>query len=178
MTTRRTILQSTSTGFGWLAFNALHQQWAGAAAPPKTINPLAPKEPHFAARAKRVIFMFMQGGPSHLDTFDYKPELAKAEANKVQKYMGSVFEFKPRGKSGIMISEAFPELAKHADELCLLNGMQTRTNAHRMATVALHIGSGTFVRPSMGAWIVYGLGTEAEDLPGFVTCLLYTSRCV
>ncbi len=169
MTTRRSILQSTSTGFGWLAFNALHQQWASAAAPPKTINPLAPKEPHFAAKAKRVIFMFMQGGPSHLDTFDYKPELAKAEADKVQKYMGSVFEFKPRGKSGLMISEAFPELAKHADELCLLNGMQTRTNAHQMATVALHIGSETFVRPSMGAWIVYGLGTVAEDLPGFVT---------
>ena len=169
MNTRRNLLQSSSAGFGWLAFNALHQQWASAAAPPKTINPLAPKEPHFAAKAKRVIFMFMQGGPSHLDTFDYKPELAKAEADKVQRYMGAVFEFKPRGKSGIMISEAFPELAKHADDLCLLNGMQTRTNAHQMATVALHIGSETFVRPSMGAWIVYGLGTEAEDLPGFVT---------
>ena len=169
MTTRRRILQSTSTGFGWLAFNALHQQWANAAAPLKTINPLAPKPPHFTAKAKRVIFMFMQGGPSHLDTFDYKPELAKAASNKVQKYMGSVFEFKPRGKSGIMISDAFPELSKHADDLCLLNGMQTRTNAHQMATVALHIGSETFVRPSMGAWIVYGLGTEAEDLPGFVT---------
>jgi hypothetical protein len=91
MTTRRSILQSTSTGFGWLAFNALHQQWASAAAPPKTINPLAPKPPHFAPKAKRVIFMFMQGGPSHLDTFDYKPELAKAEEQKVQKYMGSAF---------------------------------------------------------------------------------------
>jgi hypothetical protein len=169
MTTRRHILQSTSTGFGWLAFNALHQEWANAAAPLKTINPLAPKPPHFAAKAKRVIFMFMQGGPSHLDTFDYKPELAKAESDKIQKYMGSVFEFKPRGKSGIMISDAFPELSKHADHLCLLNGMQTRTNAHQMATVALHIGSETFVHPSMGAWIVYGLGTEAEDLPGFVT---------
>jgi hypothetical protein len=85
MTTRRSILQYTSTGFGWLAFNALHQQWANAAAPPKTLNPLAPKEPHFPAKAKRVIFMFMQGGPSHLDTFDYKPELAKAEANKEQR---------------------------------------------------------------------------------------------
>lgn len=169
MTSRRHILQSTSTGFGWLAFNALHQQWASAAAPPKTINPLAPKPSHFAPKAKRVIFMFMQGGPSHLDTFDWKPELAKAEANKVSKYMGSKFEFKPRGRSGLMISDAFPELSKQADDLCLLNGMQTRTNAHQMATVALHIGSETFVRPSMGAWVVYGLGTEAEDLPGFVT---------
>ncbi len=169
MITRRHVLQSTSTGFGWLAFNALHQQWANAAAPPKTLNPLAPKPPHFAPKAKRVIFMYMQGGPSHLDTFDWKPELAKAEAQKVQKYMGSAFEFKPRGQSGLMISEAFPELSKHADDLCVLNGMQTRTNAHQMATVALHIGSETFVWPSMGAWIVYGLGTEAEDMPGFVT---------
>ncbi len=169
MNTRRTLLQSTSAGFGWLAFNALHQQWANAAAPPKTINPLAPKPPHFAPKAKRVIFMFMQGGPSHLDTFDWKPDLAKAEENKVAKYMGAKFEFKPRGKSGLMISEAFPELAKQADDLCILNGMQTRTNAHQMATVALHIGNETFVRPSMGAWVVYGLGTEAEDLPGFVT---------
>lgn len=169
MTTRRSFLQSTSTGFGWLAFNALHQQWASAAAPPKTLNPLAPKPPHFAARAKRVIFMFMQGGPSHLDTFDYKPELVKAQEKKVAKYMGSVFDFKPRGKSGLMISDAFPELSRHADDLCILNGMQTRTNSHQMATVALHIGNETFVRPSMGAWIVYGLGTEAEDLPGFVT---------
>ena len=169
MITRRSILQSTSAGFGWLAFNALHQQWASAAAPPKTINPLAPKAPHFAAKAKRVIFMFMQGGPSHLDTFDYKPELVKAQEAKTAKYMGTAFDFKPRGKSGLMISNAFPELSKHADDLCILNGMQTRTNAHQMATVALHIGSETFVRPSMGAWIVYGLGSEAEDLPGFVT---------
>lgn len=166
---RRHVLQSTSAGFGWLAFHALHQQWANAAAPPKTINPLAPKPAHFAAKAKRVIFMFMQGGPSHLDTFDWKPELAKAQEQGVQKYMGSVFKFAPRGQSGLMISDAFPELAKHADHLCLLNGMKTATNAHQMATVALHIGSETFVRPSMGAWIVYGLGTEAEDLPGFVT---------
>ncbi|HYF35756.1 MAG TPA: DUF1501 domain-containing protein [Prosthecobacter sp.] len=166
---RRHLLQSSSAGFGWLAFNALHQQWAAAAAPPKTINPLAPKPPHFEPKAKRVIFMFMQGGPSHLDTFDWKPELAKAEEQKIQKYMGSAFKFAPRGKSGLMISDAFPNLAKHADDLCLLNGMRTATNAHQMATVALHIGSETFVRPSMGAWIVYGLGTEAEDLPGFVT---------
>lgn len=166
---RRHLLQTSSAGFGWLALSALHQQWAGAAAPPKTINPLAPKPSHFPPRAKRVIFMFMQGGPSHLDTFDWKPELAKAGQQRVAKYTGSVFEFKPRGQSGLMISDAFPELSKHADDLCLLNGMQTRTNAHQMATVALHIGSETFVRPSMGAWIVYGLGTEAEDLPGFVT---------
>ncbi len=169
MTTRRSILQSTSAGFGWLAFNALHPQWAQAAAPAKTIHPLAPKPPHFAPRAKRVIFLFMQGGPSHLDTFDWKPELRKAQQQGLAKYTGSVFDFKPRGQSGLMISEAFPELSKHADDLCILNGMQTRTNAHQMATVALHIGSETFVRPSMGAWIVYGLGTEAEDLPGFVT---------
>ena len=88
-------------------------------------NPFGVRQPHHEPKAKRVIFMFMQGGPSHLDTFDYKPELAKAEEHKIQKYMGSAFEFKPRGKSGIMISDAFPELSKHADDLCLLNGMQT-----------------------------------------------------
>lgn len=166
---RRTLLQSAGAGFGWLAFNALHSRWAQAAAPAKTSHPLAPKPPHFAPRAKRVIFLFMQGGPSHLDTFDWKPELRKAQEQGLAKYTGSVFDFRPRGQSGLMISDAFPELSKHADDLCILNGMQTRTNAHQMATVALHIGSETFVRPSMGAWIVYGLGTEAEDLPGFVT---------
>ena len=158
--TRRDFLALTSAGFGWMALSALAAE--------KSANPLAPKQPHFKARAKRVIFLFMQGGPSHLDTFDWKPELAK-EKGGPHKLLGSVFKFNPSGKSGLMISEVFPQLAKHADELCLLNGMNTRTNSHVQATVALHVGSETFVRPSMGAWITYGLGSLAEDLPGFVT---------
>jgi len=159
--TRRDFLQLTSSGFGWLAFSALAAE--------RTTNPLAPKQPHFAPRAKRVIFLFMQGGPSHLETFDWKPELAKRGKGGPHQLLGSVLKFAPHGQSGVMISEAFPQLAKHADELCILNGMQTRTNSHVQATVALHTGSETFVRPSVGAWITYGLGSLAEDLPGFVT---------
>ncbi len=166
MLTRRSLLESSSLGFGALALNALHSQWAEAARP-SMINPLAPREPHHPARAKRVIFMYMQGGPTHLDTFDYKPQLKKQDG--VSRLLGPVFDFKPRGKSGLMISEAFPALSEHADDLCILNGMKTNNPGHQQATVALHIGSEMFVRPSMGAWVVYGLGSEAEDLPGFVT---------
>ncbi len=158
--TRRDFLQLTGAGFGWLALSALAN--AGT-------NPLAPKKPHFAAKAKRVIFLFMQGGPSHLETFDWKPELARVGKGGHHQLLGSVFKFNPSGKSGLMISEVFPQLAKHADELCILNGMKTRTNSHVQATVALHTGTEAFVRPSMGAWITYGLGSLAEDLPGFVT---------
>lgn len=166
MMNRRSLLQSSSLGFGMLALNALHSQWAGAARP-SMINPLAPRQPHFVPKAKRVIFMYMAGGPTHLDTFDFKPELKKQDGNN--RLLGSVYDFKPSGKSGILISEVFPELSKHADDLCLLNGMKTNNPGHQQATVALHIGSEMFVRPSVGAWVVYGLGSEAEDLPGFVT---------
>ena len=158
---RRRFLQRTSAGFGWLALSALA---AGKAA-----SPLAPREPHFKPRARRVIFLFMQGGPSHLDTFDWKPELARVGKGGPHKLLGAVTEFRAAGRSGLMIAEVFPELARHADKLCLLNGMQTRTNSHVQATIALHTGSETFVRPSFGAWITYGLGSLAEDMPGFVT---------
>lgn len=171
VTGRRAFLQQTSAGFGWLAFSALAAQQARAEnAAGAYVNPLAPKPPHFPARAKRVIFLYMQGGPSHLETFDWKPELAKVEPEKRRStLLAPVLNFKPCGKSGLMISEAFPELSKHADDLCLLNGMWTNNPGHAQATVALHTGNERFVRPSVGAWTVYGLGTEAEDLPGFVT---------
>lgn len=143
--------------------SALHAQWARAAGG----NPLAPRQPHHLAKARRVIFLFMQGGPSHLDTFDWKPELAQAGANS--RLLAPVFKFAPQGKSGLMISEIFPHLSTHADRLCVLNGMRTKNPSHQQATVAVHTGNEMFVRPSMGAWIVYGLGSEAEDLPGFVT---------
>ncbi|MDB6120308.1 MAG: Sulfatase [Verrucomicrobiaceae bacterium] len=160
-TTRRQILQNTSAGFGWLALSAL------AADKNKTqyINPLAPKEPHFPAKAKRVIFMFMNGGPSHLESFDYKPALAKAGG----RYLAPQFDYKPRGKSGIMISEAFPHLSEMADDLCLINSVTTKNPGHQQAVVALHTGNENFVRPSLGAWVSYGLGTEASDLPAFIT---------
>ena len=146
---------------------------------------------HVVPKAKRVIFMFMQGGPSHLETFDHKPELEKSGGKKVggKAMLAPIYKFNPHGKSGLMISEVYPHLAKHADELCLLNGMHTTSPAHPQAAIALHTGSQNFVRPSMGAWITYGLGTVNQNLPGFVTinplgrlggaqnygCLLYTS---
>ena len=162
-TTRRGFLQSTSAGFGWLAFSALRAEETK-----RYVNPLAPKATHFPAKAKRVIFLYMQGGPSHMETFDWKPQMVGHEGGAHQ-LLGPVLKFAPQGKSGLMISEAFPELSKHADELCVLNGCQTRTPSHQQATVALHTGNDMFVRPSMGAWCVYGLGSEAQDLPGYIT---------
>jgi hypothetical protein len=174
--TRRGMLQHTAAGFGWMAFAAMNAQLAQAAQ--GYSSPLAPKTPHFPGTAKRVIFLFMQGGPSHLDTFDWKPELAKsggktATSGENPKGRGTLlapqFKFSPQGESGLPISSLFPELGKHADDLCLLNGMHTSNAAHPQATIALHTGSINFVRPSMGSWVTYGLGSESENLPGFVT---------
>jgi hypothetical protein len=166
---RRGFLQETAAGFGWLALTALHAaQSRGEGA--RYHSPLAPKKPHFAPRAKRVIFLFANGGPSHLETFDYKPELARVGSSAQRgKYLPPQFAFRPAGKSGLLISEAFPHLAGQADELCILNGMRMSNPGHHQAVVSLHTGSENFVRPSMGAWIIYGLGTLADDLPGFVT---------
>lgn len=175
--TRRGMLQHTAAGFGWLAFSALNAELARAAGPSGGYtSPLLPKPPHFPAKAKRVIFLFMQGGPSHLDTFDWKPEL-KAKGGKTSDsadgrggaLLAPQFEFTPCGESGLPISELFPELGRHADDLCLLNGMHTSNAAHPQATIALHTGSINFVRPSLGSWVTYGLGTESQDLPAFVT---------
>lgn len=165
---RRGFLQNSAAGFGWLALSALHAEWAGAE-PKKFTPPLAPKQPHFKPRAKRVIFLFMSGGPSHLESFDWKPELAKAAQPGKSRYMAPVYKFSPAGKCGLMISEIFPNLAKQADELCILNGMTTKNPGHQQAVVSLHTGVENFVRPSLGAWVTYGLGTMAQDLPGFVT---------
>ncbi|QOV88236.1 DUF1501 domain-containing protein [Humisphaera borealis] len=164
---RRDVLRHSASGFGAVALAALHAQWAQgqAVAPSPYRSPLAPKPPHLPAKAKRVIFLFMEGGPSHVDTFDQKPELARAGG----RYLPGVFPFERCGKSGLPIADVFPHLSRHADELCLLNGMTTKTPGHQQAIVALHTGAENFVRPSLGSWVVYGLGTVAEDLPGFVT---------
>ncbi len=186
---RRNALKTAACGFGYLAFSALASsvtKAAGASSISSGLNdtdgftnPLAPKAPHFQPRAKRVIFMFMQGGPSHLDTFDYKPELLRAGGmnnggddgakGKKSRLLAPEFKFTPQGQSGLMISEVFPNLSRHADKLCLLNGMYTDNPAHPQATILMHTGSANFVRPSMGSWILYGLGTENQSLPGFVT---------
>ena len=178
MHTRRDFLKTSSNGFGYLAFAALAQQQALRASSSVAIGPLAPKSPHFPARAKHVIFLCMQGGPSHLDTFDYKPKLTKdagkdAPSNAGRygqaKLMGSPFKFSRQGRSGLWISELLPELGKHADELCVINSMNTDVPAHPQAFTQLHTGSQQFVRPSLGAWSLYGLGTQNENLPGFIT---------
>lgn len=151
---RRHFLQTTSLGFGWLGFSAL-----AAEAPKKS--------------AKRVIFLCMQGAPSHLDTFDWKPKLVadtgKPGTRPGTKLLGSQWKFSQHGNSGQWMSELFPNLAKCADDLCFLKGMQTEIPAHPQAYMQMHTGSFQFVRPSLGAWVHYGLGSANENLPGFIT---------
>ena len=175
--TRRNFLKTSACGFGYLAWTGLACEQAALAKGLK--NPLLPKEPHFDPKAKRVIFMFMQGGPSQHDTFEYNPDLEQADGQTVGSQLNGVqtsgailppqFKFNRHGESGLYISELFPDLARHADDLCILNGMHTDSPAHPQATVFTHTGSINFVRPSIGAWVVYGLGTENQELPGFVT---------
>lgn len=136
-------------------------------------NPLAPKQPHFAPRAKRVIFIYLPGGMSHVDSFDYKPKLIE-DAKAGRLYQGKrtllapLWEFKPRGKSGLMLSDLFPHIADCADDLCVINSMHGDHNDHYQATLGIHTGSVTFKRPSIGSWVSYGLGTENQNLPSFV----------
>ncbi len=167
---RRRILQTSGTGFGWLAFAALAHREAQASA-----KGLAPKQPHHPARAKRVIMLTMPGGPSHLDTFDYKPQLI-ADAGKPglvgkargAKLMASPFEFSQHGESGLWISSLFPHVAQMADELCLLRSMHTDIPDHTRAQLQMHTGKFQFARPSLGVWSLYGLGTVSQNLPGYV----------
>ena len=169
--TRRGLLRTMSLGFGWLALSSLLQRAGAAVAPPT--SPLAPKTPPLPARAKRVIFLTMRGGPSHVDTFDYKPKLIADTGMPGKrpgtKLLGSKWKFTKSGKSGLWISELFPNVAKHADELCLVRSMQTDLPAHPQAFLSLHTGTARFVRPSLGSWTTYGLGTPNENLPGFIT---------
>lgn len=147
-------------------------------------NPLAPKRPHFAARAKRVIFLYMHGGASHIDSFDHKPTLTKLHGkqlpdsvntgrNKFNKNLGTImkppWEFHPCGQSGLPVSDLFPHVGACADELCVIHSMHSDNPAHVPATLELHTGSQAFMRPSVGSWVTYGLGTENENLPGFIT---------
>ena len=169
---RRHMLQSLSCGFGYMALAGMANE-AAAREKAGFTSPLAPKPSHIPARAKRVIFLCMRGGPSHVDTFDYKPQLAvdqgkKAAGNGSRTYLASPWKFPQHGESGLPISDLFPHLAKHADDLCLLNGMHTEVPNHPQAYLKLHTGSFRFVRPSVGSWVLYGLGTENSDLPGFM----------
>lgn len=169
---RRHLLKSTSAGFGLVALAGMLGEQARATAP--TPKPLAAKSPHFPAKAKRIIFVFMQGAISQVDTFEYKPQLQK-DGGKPGPGGGTLtaskFKFKQYGETGSWFSELLPNIARHADKLCWLRGLHTDTPAHPQAVVQLHTGSANaaLTRPSMGAWLLYGLGTENQELPGYVT---------
>lgn len=173
---RRALLRSSSIGFGSLALASLFSGETDAAS-----SPLAVRRPNFAPRAKRVIFLFMHGGPSQVDTFDYKPELQKYDgkpfayakpriaSSKTGNLLASPFRFQQYGESGIHVSEIFPHVGQCVDDICFINSMHGSNSRHGSALLELHTGSDTFIRPSMGSWITYGLGSENQNLPGFIT---------
>lgn len=175
---RRAALKSAAAGFGWLAFAGM-RGFAAMGSPGKPL-------PVLPARAKRVIFLFMQGGPSQVDTFDPKPLLQKYDGSQMpfddarviantgkrgtdQRVMRSPWTFQRHGASGRSVSELFPHVARHVDDLCFIHSMKTEGVAHGPATLFLHCGATQSVRPSMGAWVSYGLGSENDNLPSFVT---------
>jgi hypothetical protein len=175
---RRDLLKVSSAGFGHLALAGLLAQEQAQAT---SLDPLAVKAPHFPARAKRVIFLFMHGGPSQVDTFDYKPLLKrdhgkplpfarpKVVSSETFNLLQSPWPFKQYGQSGAWVSDLFPEIAKCVDDLCIIKSMHGSNSRHGGALLELHTGSDTFIRPSMGSWITYGLGTENSSMPGFLT---------
>jgi len=179
LTSRRCMLKTTAVGFGHLAMSALLASESRAAS--ATPNPLAAKVPHFPSRAKRIVFLYMKGGPSQVDTFDPKPlldrdhgkappfALPKVTFAKQGNLLRSPWKFHRHGESGLPVSELFPHVAQHVDELCILRSVHGTNPAHGGALLKLHTGSDQFVRPSLGAWVTYGLGTENENLPAFVT---------
>ncbi len=172
---RRDMLRSTSIGFGALAFSGLCAEQIRAEAR----GPLSPKQPHFPAKAKRVIFMCMRGAPAQVDTFDYKPRDRQVASTNISPKSkgksagkgraGSVIPFSQHRESGLWIADTMPNLAKHADELCLINSMYTDLPNHPQSYLMMHTGDFRFARPSVGAWTLYGLGTENQNLPGFIS---------
>jgi len=184
---RRRFLRTTSCGFGSLALSAMLQlESAASPAKPNAGAPLAVKPTHFPARAKRIIFLFMSGGPSQMDLFDYKPELEKRSGNDLPyklpeteatvgldntKLLGNVSGFRHAGDCGLYMSDLLPHTAKHADDLCVLRAVQADSPNHPVAIRQLHTGNLFDVVPSMGSWLSYGLGTENQHLPSYITIL-------
>ena len=187
--TRRHFLKDSAAGLGAVALAALlgDAAPADAAAPEGQVNPLAPKPPHFAAKAKRVIYLHMTGSPPHLDLFDYKPELVKLDGQDcpaeflqgkrfaftsgTPKLLGTPRKFSQHGNCGMWLSDAVPHWHDLADELCLIRSMNTDQFNHAPAELLVYTGSPRSGRPSLGAWVTYGLGTENENLPGFVVLI-------
>ena len=181
---RRELLGRSGMGFGALALQHLlaDSGAAGQASPqssPRGVNPLLPRQPHFPATAKRVIHIFANGGPSHLDTFDPKPALTKysgqpmpGETPRTERKTGALFaspfRFRKYGESGLDVSELFPHVAKHADDLCVIRSMYADVPNHEPSLLLMNTGEARLVRPSMGSWLTYGLGTDNQNLPAFV----------
>ena len=176
---RREMLKNSACGFGAVALAGLMLDPRYGMAEDGE-NPLAPKPTHFSAKAKRVVYLYMDGGPSQVDTFDPKPLLAKengqpfrmkiepTQFNNIGKTLQSPWKFRNHGESGIPVSDLFPNIAKHVDELAVVRSMTSNFSEHTNANYFLHTGTGFQGRPSIGAWVGYGLGSESADLPGFV----------
>jgi hypothetical protein len=179
--TRRGMLRASACGFGQFALTALAGQQARAAQQKSTAVSASPPIPHFLPRARRVIFLFMWGGPSHVDLFDPKPRLntdsgkplagssVGSDREQLGTLLGSPFRFTQHGAGGVWMSELFPQLARHADRLCVIRSMHTEGSAHGEALLRLHTGQASLVRPSVGAWVSYGLGSDNDSLPAFIT---------
>jgi hypothetical protein len=172
---RRQFLQRFGMGFGALGLAGLLNQdfFTGAARADNDFSPLAPKNPPFPAKAKRVIHIFAQGAPSQVDTWDPKPALAQYAGKTLPDMNGvampSPFKFTRMGRSGIEVSEVFPEIGKHVDDMAIIRSMYTDIPAHEVATVMMNTGSLRLAKPCMGSWVVYGLGTENQNMPGFIS---------
>lgn len=180
---RREMLARSAQGFGGLALVALLGDKAFGEtlrSGPDTKNPLAPRMGHFDPKARSVIFLFMDGGPSQVDTFDHKPRLALENGQKIKmkvpptqfdnvgNVLQSPWKFENHGESGIPVSSLFPNIARHVDHLAVVRSMTAEFSEHTNANYFMHSGSGLQGRPSVGAWVTYGLGSECQDLPGFV----------
>jgi hypothetical protein len=182
--TRRWFLKECRVGLGAIALGHLLGRAGRAAAANQALNPLAPKQPHYEPKAKRVIFLFMAGAPSHLELFDYKPQLAKFDGkppppdlvkgyraafiNPSSKLLGPKFKFAKQGHSGAELSELLPHLATVADDIAIVRSLVTDAFNHAPGQIMMNTGSPLFGRPSIGAWATYGLGSESQDLPGFI----------
>lgn len=189
---RRAWLARAGCGFGWLGLTGLLQEAGGLATAradglgDRSLDPMAPRETHFPARAKRVVWIFVNGGPSQVDTWDYKPALVAADGKSIQEFdasftnttgffknavgnlMKSPFEFTPRGQCGKMVSSIFPHLGEHVDKMAFIHSGYTESNNHSPALFAMNTGIARMGYPCVGSWVTYGLGSESRDLPAFV----------
>ncbi len=184
LVTRRWFFQQCGVGLGVMALGHLLSRAGYAATAKPATDPLAPRQPHYRPRAKRVIFLFMAGAPSHLELFDYKPQLARFDGklppadlikgyraafiNPNSKLLGPKFKFARHGRCGAELSEILPRLAEVVDDIAIVKSMTTDAFNHAPGQILMNTGSQQFGRPSMGAWVTYGLGSESQDLPGFI----------